>query len=446
MTRIGLAVHGQPPELVGGTESLVAELAAELRRAGDEVEVFSGSIVWKPEFEVVRDESGEVPVTRVHRHDLFFERWDKVSDPFVERAWLAWLDAFRPELVHVHHWARLTTGLVASASARGVPCVVSLHDLFPSCPRYHRVKDDLSFCEVPASPDACRHCVPRWTFQSDAEIDASVRAFTSEMRAELEAAAALVAPTEGHARRILAWLGSERSVTAVPPAGRSLRAPATRPLGDAVASAERPLRVGVFGHLHPLKGVGVLLDALATTPAPSPWTLDVWGAAPDEATDADLRARAHGLPVTFHGAYVPDDLAGAALDAVALPTLCAESYSFALDEAAALSVPIVATDLGALADRATERMALVPRGDAQAFRDALLRLGRDPSERARRRAAPAPTTLAAAETLARLRDVYAAVLAAPRPAVRPIDERQLADRCRLFELREAGLHELMRRG
>ena len=39
---------------------------------------------------------------------------------------------------------------------------VSLHDLLASCPRYHRVKADLSFCEVPPSPDACRHCAPRW--------------------------------------------------------------------------------------------------------------------------------------------------------------------------------------------------------------------------------------------------------------------------------------------
>ncbi|HVQ24200.1 MAG TPA: glycosyltransferase, partial [Planctomycetota bacterium] len=162
MSRIGLVVHGQPPELVGGTERLVAELAAALAARGETVEIFSGSIEWRPAFEVVRDASGPVPVVRVHRHDLFFERWDKLHDPFVERALRRWLDEFRPDVVHVHHWARLTTTVVATCKAAGVPVVLTLHDLLASCPRYHRVKADLSFCEVPPSPEACRHCAPRW--------------------------------------------------------------------------------------------------------------------------------------------------------------------------------------------------------------------------------------------------------------------------------------------
>jgi hypothetical protein len=89
VTRIGLVVHGQPPELAGGTERLVAGLAAALVAAGETVEIFSGSIEWRPAFEVVRDVSGPAPLTRVHRHDLYFERWDKLPNPFVERAFLA---------------------------------------------------------------------------------------------------------------------------------------------------------------------------------------------------------------------------------------------------------------------------------------------------------------------------------------------------------------------
>ena len=205
--RLGLVVHGQPPELVGGTERQVAHLAEALAARGDTVEVFTGSIEWRKRFGVVRDESGPVSLVRVHRHDLFFERWDKLHDPFVERAFLAWLDAFRPELVHIHHWARLTTGLVAACRRRGIPTVLTLHDLLSSCPRYHRVKADLSFCRDAPSPDVCRHCAPRWRFQGDAEIDASVRRFVDGMRAEVRDATARTAPTAGHGERVLRWLG-----------------------------------------------------------------------------------------------------------------------------------------------------------------------------------------------------------------------------------------------
>lgn len=445
MTRIGLVVHGQPPEQVGGTEGLVAGQARALAAAGHEVVVFSGSIVWKPAQELVEETTPEgIAVTRVQRDDLFFERWDKLANPRVERAYVEWLERTRPELVHVHHWARLSTNLVRLARARGIPAVLSLHDLFASCPRYHRVKDDLSFCEDAPGPDVCANCAPRWSFQPDAEIHAALAAFVEGMAAEVCAADALLAPTQGHARRVGAWLGAERSVDVLPPAGRALPGPAARPLAGEVASVARPLQVGTFGHQHELKGTGVLLDALGSLPRPSRVAVHVWGAAPDEATETALRERARDLPVSFHGAYAPDDLVGAPLDAVVLPSLCAESYSFALDEAASLGVPVAASDLGALADRATERVARFPRGDAEALAALLLQWADEPAERERRVAAPAPATWSARAEGEALLAVYERVLAGPTPAREPLDAAQLAQRELLFTQREAGLQELLR--
>ncbi len=444
MTRVGLVVHGFPPELVGGTERLVAASARGLAAAGLEVEVFSGSIEWRERWEVVREEAGDVPVTRFHRHDLFFERWDKLENPRVERAFGEWLDATSPDLVHVHHWARLTTTLVRTAAARGVPTVVSLHDLFSSCPRYHRVRADDVFCEAEPGVDACLRCAPRWAFQGDEEIATSVRVFVDDLRAEVEAAAAVVAPTAGHGARIMRWLGLDRDVDAVLPEGGGVGAPATRPLGDRVATRDDPLRVGTFGHLHPLKGCGVLLDAQAALPDPALVELHVWGEAPEPAMHDDLRARAGDRRVTWHGAFTPEDLAGAPVDVVVLPTLCAESYSFTLDEAADLGVPVVASDLGALADRATPRVELVPRGDARALADALLALARDPAARAARRDAPPPERWGQETHDAALRAVYDRVLAAPRPPARAPDPAGLARRIHAFDLREAGLRELLR--
>ena len=445
MSRIGLVVHGQPPELVGGTERLVAELAAALAARGETVEIFSGSIEWRPAFEVVRDASGAVPVVRVHRHDLFFERWDKLHDPFVERALRRWLAEFKPDLVHVHHWARLTTTVVAICKAAGVPVALTLHDLLSSCPRYHRVKEDLSFCDVPPSPEACRHCAPRWRFQGDAEIDASVTIFARELRDEVAAADLVLAPTAGHAARVLGWLGLKRPVTVLAPASGTALRPAARPLGRAAASREQPLRVGVFGHLHPLKGVEVLLDAQAALPDPSLVEVHVWGEAPVAAMGEALRARAGGRRVVWHGRYRPEDLSGAPIDVAVLPTLCAESYSFALDEAAALGVPIVATDLGALADRATSRVLLFPRQDAAALAALLGRLARDGGERERLAASPAPARLDMLAHLAALLPLYRELVQhRTRVAPQPVDERALAQREHAFQLREAALHELLR--
>ncbi len=455
--RVGLVVHGTPPELVGGTERLTADLARALAARGDDVCVFSGSIEWRERFTVERHEAGAagapfgVPVVRVHRHDLFFERWDKLENPHVERAYLQWLDAFRPQLVHVHHWARLTTTLVRRATERGLPVVLSLHDLFSSCPRYHRVKPDLSFCEVAAEPDACRHCAPRWRFQGDAEIDTQVGAFAADLRAEVAAATEVLAPTVGHGARLLSWLGLTRDVTGLPPASETSLAPASRPLGARVASADDPLRVGTFGHLHALKGAGVLLDAQAALSDPRVVEVHVWGEAPDDASQADLVARAGDRRVVRHGAYTPADLSHADIDVAVVPTLCAESYSFALDEACALGVPVLASDIGALADRATARMELFPGGDAAALAAALQRFAEDPGRRAACCAAPAPPRTGQEAHLAGLEPVYTRALGHPPmgpPAADPDGAAAVSDALaraeRLFDLREAGLRELLR--
>ncbi len=450
MTRVGLVVHGHPPELVGGTERLVAELGASLATAGDTVEVFAGSIEWRPERAVVRDESGAVPVTRFHRSDLFFERWDKLENPYVEAAFGEWLDGFQPEVLHIHHWARLSTTLVRTATARGIPTVLSLHDLFASCPRYHRVREDDSFCSESPGVEACLHCAPRWRFQGDAEIQASLEMFVADLRAEVLAATALVAPTEGHGRRIMNWLGVERPIHALPPAGSRVSQPATRPLADRVASASDPLRVGTFGHLHPLKGVEVLLDAQAALADPRCVQLHVWGEAPDEAMELAVRERAGDRDVVWHGAFQPNDLSGTPLDAVVLPTLCAESYSFTLDEAGSLGIPVLATDLGALSDRATARMQLFPRGDVPALAKALTGLASDPGLRARMCAGPAPATLDSTAHVDVLRDVFRQVREGVTP-IAPLSsaeaghrQEQLLRRQHAFDLREAGLGELLR--
>jgi hypothetical protein len=325
-----------------------------------------------------------------------------------------------------------------------VPVVVTLHDLFSTCPRYHRVKADMSFCDVPPAPDVCRSCAPRWRFQGDAEVDGSVGVFAADLRAEVAAADALIAPTLGHGQRVLAWLGLDRTVTAIAPASAPAPGPATRPLGNKIASAKRPMSVGVFGHLHPLKGVEVLLDAQAALHDPAMVEVHVWGAAPTSELDASIKTRAGGRKVVWHGAYQPADLAGAEIDAVVLPTLCAESYSFALDEAAALGVPILASDLGALADRATDRVWLFPRGNDHVLAAHLSELATEPERRDLMVAAPAPTLTDTDRHLTELSAVYDALPPAALREPSPSAQSDLARREHAFTLREAGLNELLR--
>jgi glycosyltransferase involved in cell wall biosynthesis len=145
--------------------------------------------------------------------------------------------------------------------------------------------------------------------------------------------------------------------------------------------------------------------------------------------------------VTFHGSFQPEQLADAGLDLAVIPTLARESYSFIMDEAAALDLPILSADGGALAERATERVRLFRRGDAADLAAKLDRLASDPDELERMRRAPPPLVMSVAEHMQRLWDLYREALARPQSAVPEIGREHLRH---AFDQREAGFKELVR--
>jgi glycosyltransferase involved in cell wall biosynthesis len=261
--RILHVVHGFAPEVVGGTEVHVEHLARAQRAAGHDARVFAGSLEWKPTVTVHDFDHAGVPVRRVHRADLYFDRWDKGFCPEVSRVFRAMLAEFRPDIVHVHHWIRLSTDLVASAAAAGIPAVVTLHDLFPSCPRVFRLKgaDGAEACTAKLADADCVPCVPRWRFDRDDDVVAALASYRTDMRNELTLARARIAPSRSHAELLARTLEIDAPITVVPH-GR-LHPPLER---AAPPPADGRFRIGCFSHLQPLKGQHLLLEALRLLP------------------------------------------------------------------------------------------------------------------------------------------------------------------------------------
>jgi hypothetical protein len=140
-----------------------------------------------------------------------------------------------------------------------------------------------------------------------------------------------------------------------------------------------PPRVGGFGRFTRQKGYDVLLDAVRMLLARGVDLEVVLGGAGRE--EAALREAAVGLPVRFTG-WVEDTRAFlAGLDVFCLPSRH-EALPLALLEAMAEGLPCVATDVGDVATRVGDAVALVPPEDPRALADALQRLVAD-----RRRAA-----------------------------------------------------------
>ena len=360
---VALFVHGASPELEGGTERTVWDLAFGLACAGHRVELVCGSVIWReggdrdsvPGPEVPGP--GSVTVHRLHRGDAHFEHWHKArSEPMRARI-EALLDELKPDVAHVHHWLRLSRDLIATCARAGVPAVVSLHDHWTSCLLAHRVRpDEPGTCGRPMGPGACVPCAHRnvqpatpWVeFESEA---LGLVEHRQELARELGLARAWIAPSRSHGQRVEEWTG-----VAVPGAGLQVVPPPVTRLpqrrADRNSAAGGSLSVLGLGHLASHKGAHLLSGALARPGAESIRAHWLGGE-----VDSDYReALARAGRVQLHGAFDIERLhehpALAEVDLFVSGSLADESYGLVLDEALALGLPALVPDRGALAERA----------------------------------------------------------------------------------------------
>jgi glycosyltransferase involved in cell wall biosynthesis len=371
-------IHQFPPESCGGSESYAFDIAQRQRALGLDVQVLAGSKHWRPEVALVADVVDGLPVHRLHRDDLYFDHHAKMWHPEVEAMFAERLAAWRPALVHVHHWVRLTCNLVEVCARAGVPAVVTLHDYYTSCPRAFRRRADDAACRRPLGPEACSTCVPKHGYEPAAELDAGVQLFADHYRAELSMARAVLVAVGSTAALLAATTGVPLDRYEVLPLGYRPRWPGAAPLPGPGPGA--PLRFAFWGGIGRHKGVDVLLRAFRACHAERPGRaeLHLLGGAESEAFEQELRLLADGLPVVWHGPFDASGLRAAAPHVGVFPSTCLETYGLVLDECFELGLPCVTSDLGALPERAAGAGLVAAAGDATALAAALRRFVDEP--------------------------------------------------------------------
>jgi len=431
--KIALVLHGYPPELVGGTESAARTLARGLAAAGHEVVVVAGTVQHEQGFrrslELDPVEGARpIRVHKIHRADLFFDHWQKSASA---RASLAFRDVLReerPDVVHVHHWIRLSRDLVHRAALEGIPAVVTLHDLWATCLVTFRVRPDTGeFCEAKLGPSPCLACArlvpPRTPWRSYEAQGVALLERSADLARELELARAVLAPTRAHAEAVTRYLGlaAGRLRLHVVPHGRDLGL-RPRPAPPA-PGPDVPLRLGIWGHLYRLKGADRVLRAVRALGERARVELRFAGGEPEPDYAREIHALAEGLACSFHGPYAADALDRhpvSDVHAFVSGTRAHESFGFVLDEAVALRLPLVLPRAGAYAERLQEDQGALfyAPGEVDSLAGVLRRLLEEPGLWARLRARlPEPrafTTGVASHVEAHLA-VYAEALRAGAP-------------------------------
>ncbi len=380
--KILLALHGMPPEFVGGSEIYVERLARVLIEHGNECEILCGSRADPGNPGIEATVSDGLSIHRLRRPDRFHDRWLDTHSVFAERA----IDRFLGEsggfdVLHIHHWKRLTPNLSRIGLRHGIGSVISLHDLWTTCPREYRLLPE-GFCREPAGSLACSSCVPPLSWESESEIGRKLAFHLAQLREEFEIASVRTVPSEAHAVTIRELLG---------PLDLEILAPSFEPAVEPAREAfesrtavERfprgPLRIGYFGHLVAFKGAHVLLRAVAETDTPERYRVELFGeAAEGDPYGAELQELVKGLQVVQHGAYAPEDIDRSGVDVAIIPSECHESYSIVLDEVFSAGIPAIVSDVGAMSERLGANGAVFRAGDVEGLARILTELTDEPA-------------------------------------------------------------------
>jgi glycosyltransferase involved in cell wall biosynthesis len=136
--RILIVVHGYPPSARGGSEVYAEAHARTLHDAcGDDVLVLTrDNAPDRPEFEVRETMQSGVRVVRINntfRDVRSFE--ESYTQPRLAALASEVIDAFAPDVAHIHHLTCLSTHIPGHLHSRGVPCFMTLHDYWLLCHR-----------------------------------------------------------------------------------------------------------------------------------------------------------------------------------------------------------------------------------------------------------------------------------------------------------------------
>ena len=437
-----------PPGRSSGTENYTLALAAGMAARGHDVRVIcaegwsSGRRYWNG---VTEDRHEGVPVSRVRLN------WTKADDPnlvlydsaVVERWFEGAIAELRPDLVHVTSAITLGLGVLRATKRCHVPLVLTLMDFWFLCPRTVLMRGDGDLCDGRTTPSDCERCLmtssnlfrrlgtwipatlarEAWHMVCRVPLLARVRgarglALDVSHRKELmRQALALPDLTVSHSRfvkKTFEDIGVAERVRHLPN-GHDVRS------WDRcrVKNSAPALRIGYMGQIAEQKGIHTLIEGFRLADLGSGARLDIWGdPARHRGYAESLRALTAGSSaIAFRGPFdhaaVRDVLSE--IDVLVVPSVWYENWPLVIQEAFAAGTPVIATNIGGMAEAVTDGLngLLFARNDPRDLARQLRRLVDDPSLLPRLTGG-IPVVKAIEEELSELEAAYATAIAGRR--------------------------------
>ncbi len=370
--KILIAVHHFPPRYTGGAEWETYRIAATLQARGHEVLVVyvervdqgpKDGVTW------VDDVYEGVPVRRLSFNQAFIPdpaRWE-YDNPWIGDHLKGLIGEFKPDIFHLISGYLISGRSLSVAHDLEIPTVVSLMDFWFLCPRISMLRGDGHLATLPINPVTCAQCLASnkrrykilgnvvpglmenyWRLQKS-----SVQSIV-ERQNFLQKTLSQADTIIGRSKFLCstykeAGIPSEKIVFS-----RQGLNYADLTAEKVKKSPSKVLRVGYLGQIARLKGVHVLLEAARRLPDAQMHVLVYGDTTRFPKYSAQLKQSiGNDGRLTLAGTYRGREdltLLLRDIDIIVVPSLWYENSPNVILEAFAHRTPVIASDLGGMAE------------------------------------------------------------------------------------------------
>jgi glycosyltransferase involved in cell wall biosynthesis len=381
--KILFLAHFFPPTHTAGAENYAFNIAKALVAEGHQVYVLcagtwdAGESYWNGHTDEILD--------GIHVRRLCL-CWHKAPDPnrylydnpVVAEHLRGWLNEIPADIVHVISCYTLSASVIQVCKEAGLPLAVTLVDFWFLCPSLHLLRSDGSLCDGRTTTWDCLKCMlyRARAYRGPSKIlpDAVIRpiltAVSKSPPLSKQRGLRGMALDMGERKQVLVKQLSQADIVLAPSQFISSMHAAIindlpmrlEPYGHDLSwltgytgrSPDGQLRFCYLGQIAHDKGVHVLIEAFLRLSAVPGIALDVWGGLKDGDPYAthiqELAARSSNIHLRgrFLRAQLAEVLSQA--DVVVAPSIWYENNPLVIQEAFAAKIPVIASDLGGMAE------------------------------------------------------------------------------------------------
>lgn len=399
--RIVIAVPHFPPHYTGGAELRAYRTASRLQNRGHEVRLICIEAIDTSNGTGLTfndDAYDSLPIRRLHFN------LSSAPDPFLWRydnRWIGqhlqrYLANLAPDVFHLISGYLISGSALNAAIGLNIPTVVTLTDFWFLCPRINLLRSNGKLCKPPFDAVTCARCLGEerrryripgriaptlmnkfWSWRRNRVAQLEER--MSFLREMLDQTDAIISPSQ-FVRNLFVKAGISENQIMFSRQGRDF--PHLNPESLIKPPAEQ-LRIGYLGQITPGKGVHHLFEAVQKMPNAA-LTVKAYGDATRFPNYAHrlYRIAQDDERLTLAGVYKRTEISQVlrGLDVIVVPSVWYENSPNVILEAFAHLTPVVASDLGGMAElvQGEKNGLLFTPGDADDLARQLRRLIEDP--------------------------------------------------------------------